>query len=132
MSRSLAAAHVTAKPTALAGGRLPRLTPRTLPLFAVVGMIVLTGLVVLRSPAKAGGFAVALSAVGTRPLILISVLFLHAAVMPIVGFIPASVALFVVTARVMGSRRIVLDALVGIAGAAGLFLVFTRGLGLAL
>jgi putative tricarboxylic transport membrane protein len=131
MSRSLASASATATPTAVAG-RLLRLTPRTLPLFAVVGMIVLTAFVVLRAPAKAGGFAAALSAVGTRPLILIAVLFLHAIAMPVIGFIPASAALFTLAARMMGSRRIVFDATVGIAGATALFLVFTRGLGLAL
>lgn len=114
----------TAQPPASAAGRL-RLTAHTLPWLVVAGTIALVIIVVSRStwpPAEAGGCAV----------ILLLALFAHAVVMPIVGFIPASAALFVIAARLMGSRRIALDVAIGLAGATALFLVFTRGLGLAL
>jgi putative tricarboxylic transport membrane protein len=74
-------------------------------------------------PAQAGGFAVT---------VLLVSLLIHAVVMPIIGFIPASAILFVIAARLMGSHRLLFDALVGVIGATTLFFVFTRGLGLAL
>lgn len=131
VSRNLDSANLTARAASM------RLTPHTLPLLALVGAIALITLVIVppsaafakasAPEAKAGGFAET-----ARPLILLIVLFVHAITMPLVGFIPASAALFVVTAKVMGSRRMVLDVVIGVAGATALFLVFTRGLGLAL
>ena len=112
-----------------------RLTPQTLPRIAVVGAVGLIAIVIGRAKALPSGLSAVASAkagIGGSALVLISVLLLHALLLPIIGFIPASAALFVITARLMGSRRIALDAAIGLGGAALLFFVFTRGLGLAL
>jgi putative tricarboxylic transport membrane protein len=65
-----------------------------------------------------------------RPLMLVAALLVYAFAMPLVGFVPASVALFVVAARLLGSRRPVRDAIIGTAAATLLFVAFTQGLGL--
>ena len=130
-------ALASAKPSALADGRsFTRLTPQTLPRIAVVGAAVLIVLVVSRRtwprsrrlPPPLKRWRTSQPAV---PLLLLA-LFVHAMAMPVVGFIPASAALFAITARLMGSRRIAMDVAIGLTGATLLFFVFTRGLGLAL
>jgi putative tricarboxylic transport membrane protein len=49
-----------------------------------------------------------------------------------IGWIPATALLFVAGARAFGSRRLVLDALIGLVLASLAFLVFNYGLGLSL
>lgn len=49
-----------------------------------------------------------------------------------IGFVPAATITFVLTAAGFGSRRYLLDALIGLALATGSFVGFTRGLGLSL
>jgi hypothetical protein len=88
--------------------------------------------VVVLAKAHVGGAKAPPSAATARPLLLVSVLLGHALILPIVGFIPASAALFVIASRLMGSRRMALDIAIGLGGATALFFVFTRGLGLAL
>jgi putative tricarboxylic transport membrane protein len=102
-----------------------RLTPHTLPRVAIVGAIALVIAVVWR--AKRPSFQNRGRAIG-----LLLALLVDATLMPLVGFIPASAALFVIAARLMGSRRLALDIAIGLTGATALFVVFTRGLGLAL
>jgi putative tricarboxylic transport membrane protein len=101
-----------------------RLTPQTLPRIAVVAALGLITVVAWRSKG-AGGAA-------GKPLLLIASLGVHAIALPIIGFIPASAALFVIAARLMGSQRVAVDLAIGIGGATLLFFVFTRGLGLSL
>lgn len=57
---------------------------------------------------------------------------LHMAVIGTAGFILASTLLFVLVARGFGSRRLVRDALMGLALSAAAYFVFTLGLGLKL
>jgi putative tricarboxylic transport membrane protein len=123
--RTLATAHAPA-----ASGGLPRslrLTPQTLPIVAMIGALCLIAVVVARSRGAATGHGDI-----RRPAVLVAALLAHAIVMPLIGFIPASATLFVITARLMGSRRLAFDAAIGVAAAAALFFVFTRGLGLTL
>lgn len=126
-----------AQPSVSAGGSPPastgwaRLTPHTLPRLVLIAALCLIAAVVLgRVKAEVGGAPT--SGDAARPLVLVLVLLTHALVLPIVGFIPASTALFVIAARLMGSRRTALDIAIGLGGATALFFVFTRGLGLAL
>jgi putative tricarboxylic transport membrane protein len=56
----------------------------------------------------------------------------HMLVIGWAGFIVASTVLFACCARAFGSRRVLHDVLIGVALAVVVFLVFTRGLGLAL
>ena len=48
------------------------------------------------------------------------------------GFIPAATLLFILTARGLGSRRIVRDIMIGLAVCVAAYLVFAKGLGLRL
>lgn len=59
-------------------------------------------------------------------------LLAHLAFIGVLGFVPASVLLFVCVARACGSRRWLRDACLGLLFAAVLYFVFTRGLGLTL
>jgi hypothetical protein len=141
----------TAKPLASAGGPRTwftlRPTPQTLPFVSLIVAVALCiGVVWKRSrpPAKAGGppdpadsppaqaGGPLAKASGFAVIGLLLGLLVHAFALPLVGFIPSSAALFVVTARLMGSRRLALDVALGVAGASVLFFVVTRGLGLAL
>lgn len=67
-----------------------------------------------------------------RALSLAGALCVHALVFPVVGFIPASTSLFVVTTSLFGSRHRICDAAIGGATATLLYVIFTAGLGLTL
>ena len=60
------------------------------------------------------------------------VLALYAVALPMVGFVPAATALFMVAARLFGSRRSTRDLAIGATAAVLLYLLFTAGLRLAL
>jgi putative tricarboxylic transport membrane protein len=64
-----------------------------------------------------------------RTYFLALILLAHALLMPWVGFVAASTALFTVAARLLGSRRTLRDACIGVLTAALLFGAFTVGLG---
>lgn len=107
-----------------------RLTPATIP------SIVIAGLVILLSIALSGhrhrGPAAGATNRSSRPFLLLAVLAVNAVVMPRIGFIPASAALFTAAAWLLGSHRPARDAVIGVVIASALFIAFTRGLGLAL
>jgi putative tricarboxylic transport membrane protein len=67
-----------------------------------------------------------------RAMVLIIALLTHAIVFPVIGFVPASTALYVLTASLFGSRHRLRDAAIGVSTAALLYVVFTFGLGLTL
>ncbi len=101
-------------------------TPMTLPWITIGALaVLLTSIVARRAsrPARDPFLTIA-------PTILIAALLVYALAMPLVGFVPASAALFVVAARLFGSARPVRDAIIGAAAATLLFGAFTRGLGL--
>jgi putative tricarboxylic transport membrane protein len=102
-----------------------RVTPRTLPYVALTGL----GLLLIATLFGAGANARVLAVRGPVWL-LIAALMAHALIMPAIGFVPASTALFVIASRLIGSRRPLLDLFLGVAGATILFLAFTQGLGL--
>jgi len=68
----------------------------------------------------------------SRALLLTTVLGVHALVFPLIGFVPASTALFAITTALFGSRRPVRDMAIGLAAAMVLYVTFTAGLGLTL
>jgi putative tricarboxylic transport membrane protein len=112
-------------------GRSPlQLTPHSLPRIALGATAVLMIAVIAqrfkaaRSDARAGD--------STAVAVLLASLIIHAFLMPRIGFVPASAALFVVVAKLMGSRHLVRDIAIGVAGAFGLFVIFTRWLGITL
>lgn len=109
------------------------ISPTTIPLAAVLA---LSGSIVALLVSQRRNIAVAAvprpPAARRRVFVLVGALALHAMLFSSVGFIPASVGLFVVTARLLGSRRWQRDVSIGVLGAALLYIVFTRGLGLAL
>lgn len=63
-------------------------------------------------------------------LMVAGALVAYVVLLPRAGFILASALLFAVTAYALGSRRVVRNAVVGLAFAAVVYLAFTRGLGL--
>jgi hypothetical protein len=108
-----------------------RLSPQVAPRIALAGTAVLmAGVLVRRSGARRPGIAGNRNALAATGLML--ALVVHAVAMPVTGFVPAGAALFVVAARLLGSHRLLLDTVIGVAGSAAVFVLFTRGLGLAL
>ena len=63
-------------------------------------------------------------------LMVAGALVAYVVLLPRAGFVLASALLFAVTAYALGSRRVVRNAVVGLAFAAVVYLAFTRGLGL--
>jgi Tripartite tricarboxylate transporter TctB family len=103
------------------------ITPLTGPLIVLtlLGLLVVANFMWPETPLQSGRG-------GSRALILIGALSAHAVAFPIVGFVPASTALFVVTTTLFGSQRWIRDVVIGLATAVVLYLVFTFGLGLSL
>jgi putative tricarboxylic transport membrane protein len=65
-------------------------------------------------------------------LVVTAGLVLQMVLMRPAGFVIATAVLFVVVAYALGSRRLVLNAAVGLVLCAGIYVAFTRGLGLVL
>ena len=65
-------------------------------------------------------------------LLVAAALTLNVALFAPLGFIAASAVLFTCVSAAFGSRRTVLDAIIGIAFAAAIYVVFVHGLGLSL
>ncbi len=103
-----------------------QVTPRTLPAIALGGLafLLVVGRIGRKSEPGARGASI------ERAVLLIGILAAHAFAMPLVGFVPASTALFTAAARLLGSRRVSRDVAVGLTTAAVLFVAFTYGLGL--
>lgn len=124
---AIGTARLEVAPTHAAVG--PRLFP-----FLVAAGLVLVGLAVLREAFfghvahERGGLALDGAAVGWVSAGLVAQMLL----IERVGWIPTAALLFAATARAFGSRRPLLDALIGAALAAAAFLVFNQGLGLSL
>jgi putative tricarboxylic transport membrane protein len=113
------------------GAGLPRsastawLTPMTAPIVTLVAVAALLVTVLVRPRAPSPPAA-------TRAWALAAVLAGHAVAFPLLGFVPASTALFVVSARLVGSRRPGRDTAIGAITALALYAIFTAGLGLSL
>lgn len=108
-----------------------RLTPMTVPTLTLIGLALLA--IAAAAQRKSGQVRTSREAPakkGPGPFLLLVILLIHAFAMPSIGFIPASAALFAFAAWLLGSRRWMRDAFVGIATALVLYLTFTRGLGL--
>ena len=106
------------------------LTPQTVPYLALGGTAILVIAVLAQRFTTAPTRA---HREGTRGVVLLLLaLAIHAWLMPRIGFVPGSAALFVVVARLLGSRHLVRDIAIGVTGASLLFVVFTRGLGISL
>jgi putative tricarboxylic transport membrane protein len=106
--------------------------PRLFPALIATGLIVV-GLFVLREAvfghiAHERGFELDWLAVVLVSAGLLCQMFL----LEWIGWIPATALLFVAGARAFGSRRLMLDALIGLVLASIAFLVFNYGLGLSL
>jgi putative tricarboxylic transport membrane protein len=67
-----------------------------------------------------------------RTLLIGAALVLDVVLMQPAGFVPASTALFVCVTRAFGSRRLVLDAALGLVFTGAIYVIFTRGLKLSL
>lgn len=107
------------------------LSPMTIPLIALLGLAGLSlALSISRGPRKARHEAKRILSVGRGAVVLAAALVLHALLFSSIGFIPASIGLFVLATRLLGSRRWQRDAAIGAIGAALLYIVFTAGLGL--
>jgi putative tricarboxylic transport membrane protein len=100
--------------------------------FLIAGGLIIIGALVLREAFfghvahERGGFELDGLAVALVSAGLIVQLFL----LEMVGWIPATTILFVATTRAFGSRRLLLDALIGLVLASLAFVVFNYGLGL--
>lgn len=104
--------------------------PRLFPLLVATGLVVV-GLLVLREAffghvAHERGFELDWLAV-----VLISAgLLVQMLLLELLGWIPATAIVFVATARAFGSRRLLIDAAIGIGLASLAFVIFNYGLGL--
>jgi putative tricarboxylic transport membrane protein len=99
--------------------------------FLISGGLVIVGVSLLREAfaghiAHEGGFELDWIAVALVSVGLILQMFL----LETLGWIPASALLFMAVARAFGSRRLVIDAIFGLALAAASFVIFNYGLGL--
>lgn len=106
--------------------------PKMFP-FIVAGGLTLIGLLVLREAAfghvpHEGGLEIWWPAV----LFISAGLVAEMLLMETAGWIIAAAVLFVIVARVFGSRRILVEALIGLAISSGTFVVFNYGLDLSL
>jgi putative tricarboxylic transport membrane protein len=104
--------------------------PALLPYLISVGLVIV-GVALLREAisghvAHAGGMELDWIAVALVSAGLIIQMFL----LETLGWIPASALLFMAVARAFGSRRLVIDAVLGLALTAASFVVFNYGLGL--
>ena len=68
----------------------------------------------------------------SKPLTILAGLALSVVLMEPLGFIPAATVIFVLTARGMGSERLLRDAIFGVLLSATAYIVFGVGLGLRL
>lgn len=105
-----------------------RVTPMTAPALSL-GLVAVLSLIALWQRRATPGPAVPDS---RRPWWLLGALVAHALTFSLVGFVPASTALFLVAASLFGSRRWRRDLAIGLATALLLFAIFTYGLGLTL
>jgi putative tricarboxylic transport membrane protein len=104
----------------------PPIGPHLFPTAALAGLVVLTlGVAVPRRASR-------LAAPDRGVLILLAALFVQPLALPLLGFVFSTTLLFTLVARLMGSRRLAMDAAIGFALAAALFVAFGRGLGVAL
>jgi putative tricarboxylic transport membrane protein len=100
--------------------------------FLIAGGLIVIGALVLREAFfghiahERGGFELDWLAVALVSAGLIAQLFL----LETIGWIPATTILFVATTRAFGSRRLMLDAVIGLVLASLAFVVFNYGLGL--
>jgi putative tricarboxylic transport membrane protein len=106
--------------------------PKLFP-WLVAGGLLLVGLALLyelRAGAvpQPAGFALDLP----PPLVVTAGLLLHMALIRQAGFVIASAVLFVAVAHAFGSRRVALNAALGLVLGAATYVAFTRGLGLVL
>jgi putative tricarboxylic transport membrane protein len=104
--------------------------PRLFPLLVATGLVVV-GLLVLREAffghiAHERGFELDWPAVALISAGLLAQIFL----LEWIGWIPAAAIVFVAAARAFGSRRLGIDAAIGIGLASLAFVVFNYGLGL--
>jgi putative tricarboxylic transport membrane protein len=109
------------------------LSPTTLPFAAVLALSGLMLALVVSHRRRIGTAALRRSpAVPRGVMMLLGALTLHAVLFFSVGFVPASIALFVATTRLLGSRRSQRDVVIGVLGSLLLYIVFTAGLGVTL
>lgn len=126
--------------TGLAGPSYAEVGPGVFPLI-VGAALLLAGLGLLLQSLR-GRWRVAWverdasAATSTAPLrnvlLVAAALTLNALLFAPLGFIAASAVLFTCVSGAFGSRRFVLDAIVGIAFAAAIYVIFVHGLGLSL
>jgi putative tricarboxylic transport membrane protein len=125
-TRNAVAQNSDTQNVARATGAIP-VTPMTAPVIvlSLLALVVIANVFTSRTmPRRERG--------EVRALFLISALTAHAIVLPVIGFVPASTALFVVTASLFGSRRWLRDLTVGAGASILLQALFTLGLGLTL
>ncbi|MEU4228249.1 tripartite tricarboxylate transporter TctB family protein [Nonomuraea sp. NPDC026600] len=115
------------------GGGYQAVGPRAFPLLVGLGMAVVAVIGVVqafREPVAGGGED---EGVHWRPvLLLIGTLALYAALLAPVGYWQATTLFFVAVARVLGSRKLVRDLVVGLLLALATYLLFDRVLGITL
>ena len=106
--------------------------PRAFPLM-VAGGLVLVALALLREGFMSGGAREAKLQLDWSAIAIVSGgLIAQLLVLPWIGWIPSATLLFVVVARVFGSRRLILDLLLGLLVATIIFVAFGYGLDLSL
>jgi putative tricarboxylic transport membrane protein len=129
---------------ALSGGYEPSYAtvgPGVFPFVVGVGLV-LVGLGLVAQALLGSGRVTWIEAGGTgatdapsplaRLLLIGAALVLDVALMQPAGFVLASTVLFVCVTRAFGSRRLVLDAALGLAFTGAIYVIFTRGLKLLL
>jgi putative tricarboxylic transport membrane protein len=112
--------------------------PRFVPLLVAIGLIALSGLYLLRTFIRPDIALAERSAAEddvthwATPALIMAALVAYAFLLEPIGYPLATTAVFVVIARLLGSRSIVRDVLVGLVLGFGLYTAFTQYLGVSL
>lgn len=117
------------------GGGYQAVGPRAFPLLvgAGLGVVAVIGAVQAFTTASTSTSAEESEPIQWRPmLVLVAALALYAALLVPVGYWQSTTVFFVVCARVLGSRRLLRDAVIALALALATYVLFDRVLGITL
>jgi putative tricarboxylic transport membrane protein len=100
--------------------------PRLAPVVVTAGWVALGAVYLVRQFTKASVEAAEVDVHWWTPALVMAALIGYGLALDLLGFVLSSGAFFVACARILGSRRLVRDAVVGLVLALAVYLAFTR------